>query len=103
MNDEAARQSRSAPPTTPGGNGNTGDGLQLLLAPAAVEQLVDQVAERVREELAGSSPWLTRQAAAEYLGVPVSRLEKDRTVPTHRWDGRVFYAKDELDGWLRGQ
>ncbi len=43
-------------------------------------------------EGAGSSPWLDRKATpAAYLGVSVSRLEKDRTVPAHRWEGRVLY------------
>ncbi len=43
---------------------------------------------------------MTRAEAADYLRVPLSRLEKDRTVPTHRWDGRVLYARHELDAWL---
>ena len=55
----------------------------------------------MKAELAETSPWLTRQQAADYLSVPVSRLEKDRSVPAHRWDGRVMYHRGELDTWLR--
>lgn len=76
------------------------EGLQIELRADALAQLVDAVAERVRAELATESPWMTRQAAAGYLDVPVSRLEKDRTVPSHRWDGRVLYHRSELDEWL---
>jgi hypothetical protein len=79
------------------------DGIALVLPPAVLEQLVEQVAERVRAELAESSPWLTRVEAAKYLRVPLSRLEKDRTVPSHRWDGRVLYNRSELDDWLAAQ
>jgi hypothetical protein len=68
--------------------------------------LIDVIAALVKEKLAADivgSPWLTRSQAADYLGVPVSRLEKDRTVPAHRWDGRVLYHRQELDDFLRSQ
>ena len=79
------------------------NGLHLELPESVLDRLVEQVAERVRSELADSSPWMTRPAAAVYLDVPVSRLEKDKTVPCHRWDGRVLYHRPELDEWLRSQ
>jgi hypothetical protein len=44
-----------------------------------------------------ASPWLTRGQAAAYLGLPVSRLEKDRQIPCHRDRGRILYHRDELD------
>jgi hypothetical protein len=69
------------------------EGIHLSLPADVVEQLVDRVAERVRGELASASPWLTRSEAAVYLRVPVSRLEKDRTVPAHRWEGRILYDR----------
>jgi hypothetical protein len=78
-------------------------GLHLELPDDVLEQLVDQVAEKVKAELASSSPWMTRAEAAKYLRVPLSRLEKDRTVPCHRWDGRVLYNRPELDEWVRAQ
>jgi hypothetical protein len=75
-------------------------GVHLELPVALVDQIIDEVTARVRAELETSSPWLTRTQAADYLSVPVSRLEKDRSVPAHRWDGRVFYDRRELDAWL---
>jgi hypothetical protein len=79
------------------------NGLVISLPAEVLEQLVDQVAERVRAELSAASPWLTRSEAAAYLRVPLSRLEKDRTVPSHRWDGRVLYNRTELDEWVKAQ
>jgi hypothetical protein len=76
-------------------------GLQIPLPVDVVELIVDQVADRLRDELGQRSPWMTRQQAADHLRVPVSRLEKDRTVPAHRWDGRVMYHRGELDSWLQ--
>lgn len=66
---------------------------------------VETVAARVAELLAerdGSSPWLTRAEAANYLRLPVSRLEKDRRIPRHKDGGRVLYHRDELDAYMRG-
>jgi hypothetical protein len=34
--------------------------------------------------------------------VPLSRLEKDRTLPSHRWGGRVLYHRQELDEYVLG-
>ncbi len=77
------------------------DPLFLLSLPAEmVEQIVELAAARVCERVAARSPWLTRLEAADYLRVPLSRLEKDRSLPAHRWDGRVLYNRDELDRWL---
>jgi hypothetical protein len=104
MNDEAARQGRPARrSTTADAKRSTGDGLSLVLLPEALEQLVGQVAERVRAELDGASPWLDRRAAAEYLSLPPSNLEKRRDVPCHRVGARVLYDRRELDEWARAQ
>jgi hypothetical protein len=73
----------------------------LTLSGESFEAIVNAVVERLGAEI-GSSPWLTRAAAAEYLGVPVSRLEKDRRVPSHAWEGRVMYHRGELDEYLLG-
>ena len=75
--------------------------LQFELPPEAVSLIVEEVADRVRAELTSVSPWMTRKATAAYLDVPVSRLEKDRTAPCHRWEGRIMYHRGELDEWLR--
>ena len=80
------------------------DRLATLLGPELLDALdahvVDLVAEAGTQNGAG---WLDRKAAAAYLGVPLSRLEKARDVPAHRWDGRVLYNRAELDEWMRGQ
>jgi hypothetical protein len=67
------------------------------IAAAVSDRLADRAAE------ADSSPWMTRPQAAEYLSMPLSRLEKDKTVPSHRWDGRVLYHRDELDAFVLSQ
>lgn len=73
--------------------------LNLTLSAAAVEAIAHRAAEIVVERLGsdGGSPWRTRRQAAEYLGLPLSRLEKDRTLPCHRDGGRVLYHRAELD------
>jgi hypothetical protein len=66
-----------------------------------LDALADLVADRLRDELSERrSPWLARPQLAEYLDVPVSRIEKDRTIPCHRWEGRVLYHRNEVDRWL---
>ena len=64
------------------------------------DELAAIAAERPYGQTAATSPWLDRRAAAAHLGVSISRLEKDRTVPSHRWEGRVLYHRAELDEWL---
>lgn len=77
--------------------------LAIPLPEDVVETIVAIVKERVLAQLDdGRSPWLTRKQAAAYLSVPLSRLEKDRTAPCHRWDGRVLYHRNELDEYLQG-
>ena len=77
-------------------------GVSLKLPAESIEALVDAVRDRLTSEPSQSSPWMTRAQAAEYLGVPVSRLEKDRRMPSHRWEGRVMYHRGELDEYLLG-
>jgi hypothetical protein len=69
----------------------------------AVEAIAFRAAEIVMSR--GSSimsPWMTRREAADYLRLPVSRLEKDRRVPCHRDQGRVLYHRDEVDAYFLG-
>jgi hypothetical protein len=73
--------------------------LSLKLGQEALDAIAELVAEKIRSS-EPTSPWLTRKQAAEHLGVPVSRLEKDRSVPLHRWGGRVLYHRDEIDTYL---
>jgi excisionase family DNA binding protein len=77
--------------------------LSLPLPEEWLEAIAARAAELVAEQLAReASPWLTRTQAADYLGLPVSRLEKDRRIPCHRDGGRVLYHRDELDEHFRG-
>jgi excisionase family DNA binding protein len=81
-----------------------GDAVNLELPDDVLSELVDRVADRVLERLdrEHGSPWLTRKQAASYLGLPVSRLEKDRRIPVHRDGRRILYHRDELDAYFRG-
>lgn len=77
------------------------DPLVITLAPDAVEAIAARAAELVLERLGqNGSPWLTREQAAAYLSLPVSRLEKDRRIPCHREGRRVLYHRSELDRFL---
>jgi excisionase family DNA binding protein len=77
------------------------DPLALPLPDELVEAIAQRAAEIVVEELGDGSPWLTREAAARYLSLPVSRLEKDKQIPCYREGRRVLYHRDELDAYLR--
>lgn len=74
--------------------------LTLALPPEALEAIAQRAAELVADRQSDGSPWLTRKEAAAHLRVPLSRLEKDRTVPCRRWEGRILYHRVELDAWL---
>jgi hypothetical protein len=72
--------------------------VEFTLPPETLEAIARRAAEIVLARTDDrSSPWLNRQEAAAYLGLPVSRLEKDRQIPCHRDRGRVLYHRDELD------
>jgi hypothetical protein len=76
--------------------------LELALPAETLEAIARRAAELVLAQATAqtsdnSSPWLTRRQAAAYLGLPVSRLEKDRDIPSHRDRGRILYHRDELD------
>jgi excisionase family DNA binding protein len=76
--------------------------LSVSVPPELVERIALRAAELVLERLGNGagSPWLTRKEAAAYLGLPLSRLEKDRTIPCHREGRRVLYHRTELDAFL---
>jgi excisionase family DNA binding protein len=78
------------------------DPVAHILPPEVAEAIAIRTAEIVIETLGReSSPWLTRHEAARYLSLPVSRLEKDRTIPCHRDGRRVLYHREELDAHFR--
>lgn len=74
--------------------------LSLALPYELVEAIAARAAELVLEQLGNGSPWMDRAAAARYLSLPVSRLEKDKAIPCHREERRVLYNREELDTYL---
>ena len=78
----------------------TATDLRIELPAEVVQSLVEQIAERVRTEVEAASPWMDRPAAASYMGLPVSNVEKNKTIPVHRVGARCLYKREELDEWL---
>jgi excisionase family DNA binding protein len=65
-----------------------------------LEETIRAIVREELERLGNGSPWLDREAAARYLSLPVSRLEKDRAIPFHREGRRVLYHREELDAYM---
>jgi AAA domain len=76
--------------------------LNLELPDTIIEAIAQRAAAIVLEQNGSGSPWMTRAQAAEYCALPLSRLEKDKTIPCHRDNRRVLYHRDELDDHFRG-
>jgi hypothetical protein len=78
--------------------------VNVELPDSLLEAIAERAAEIVLERLGGEngSPWMSRERAAAYLDLPMSRLEKDRTIPCHRDGRRVLYHRGELDAYFRG-
>ena len=61
----------------------------------------------IRAEQGGpSSPWLTLEQTADYLGVSVTRVYqyvREGSIPFHRLPGSnlLRFHADELDAWVR--
>jgi excisionase family DNA binding protein len=72
--------------------------VEVDLPPELLEAIASRAAEVALQRLDDPrSPWLTRRQAAAYLRLPLSRLEKDRRIPSHKDGGRVLYHRAELD------
>lgn len=68
-----------------------------------IEAVADALADRLNRD---TSPWLTTEGAAAYIGSTRNTLKTYRArgkgPPFHRVSGRlVRYRRDELDAWLR--
>jgi excisionase family DNA binding protein len=51
-----------------------------------------------------TSPWMTTREAAQYMRVPYETFRKraaSREIPCHPEGGRLYFHRDELDGWRR--
>jgi len=86
---------------------------ELAALTALLQQLVEQIAQRVVSELAelegdsrtadARSPWMSIEAAASYLDWPKQRLYKltaSGAIPHHKHERRLLFRRDELDRWL---
>jgi excisionase family DNA binding protein len=84
----------------------------IFLSDELVEAIAERAAKLVLEDLAtlsqsgGGARWLYgAQAAADYLGMPLGKVQKltaARAIPHHRRNGeqRILYRTDELDEWV---
>jgi excisionase family DNA binding protein len=64
-----------------------------------VDALAAALAERL--QLPEGSPWMNTAEAAEYMRVSVRWLRQHiREMPHSKVDGRLFFSRKELDGWL---
>ena len=74
------------------------------LAELVARRVVELERERKRDDDAPArSPWLSVQAAAEYLDWPRQRLYKltaSGAIPHYKHEGRLAFRRDELDRWL---
>lgn len=64
-----------------------------------VDALAAALAERL--QLSGGTPWMNTAEAAEYMRVSVRWLRQHlRQMPHSKVEGRLFFSRAELDGWL---
>jgi excisionase family DNA binding protein len=93
-------------------------GVDPVDAGAVLDALIDQLAERVAQRLAGAGPqssnrgvggqddWLDSRHAAEYLEIHRDTLRKlaaERAIPSEQ-DGpncKLFFRRSDLDAWRR--
>jgi excisionase family DNA binding protein len=89
--------------------GDFGVPVRLALDDSVLDALADRLADKLATRLAPSgapaaTPWLSAQAAADYIGCSLSRVRKLTMLgdlPTHRDGGRVLYRRDDLDAYIR--
>ena len=64
-----------------------------------VDALATALAERL--QLSDITPWMNTAEAAEYMRVSVRWLRQHlRQMPHSKVEGRLFFSRAELDGWL---
>jgi excisionase family DNA binding protein len=64
-----------------------------------VDALATALAERL--QLSDGTPWMNTAEAAEYMRVSVRWLRQHlRQMPHSKVEGRLFFSRTELDGWL---
>jgi excisionase family DNA binding protein len=86
--------------------------LELTFSPAVLEAIEELVEERVQERLqlftgvSSSSPWLSVDEAAEYLGVSsrsIERMIAKKRLRSHPVGRRRLLHRDELDKAATGE
>src|SRR4051794_2016560 len=90
-------------------DGRVGVSIRIELDDRALDALADRLAAKLALRAAPSgapaaTPWMSAQAAADYLGCSLSRVRKLTMLgdlPTHRDGARVLYRRDDLDGYIR--
>ena len=83
--------------------------IRIELDDRVLDVLADRLAERLAVQAsppasATATPWLSAQAAADYIGCSLSRVRKLTMLgdlPTHRDGARVLYRRDDLDAYIR--
>ena len=64
-----------------------------------VDALAAALAERL--QLSDGTPWMNTAEAADYMRVSVRWLRQHlRQMPHSKVEGRLFFSRSELDGWL---
>ena len=64
-----------------------------------VDALAAALAERL--QLPDGTPWMNTAEAAAYMRVSVRWLRQHlRQMPHSKVEGRLFFSRAELDGWL---
>ena len=85
------------------------DGLALMLPPALLEVIVEQVVERLaQDERCATEPWVGVADAAAHLGCKPQRIydlvcRRTTSGIPHRKEGsRLLFRRSELDRWIDG-
>src|SRR5215213_2988585 len=90
-------------------DGHVGVTVRIELDDHVLVTLADRLADKlvVRAAPSGAptdTPWMSAQAAADYIGCSLSRVRKLTMLgdlPTHRDGARVLYRRDDLDAYIR--
>ena len=83
--------------------------IRIELDARVLDALADRLADKLAVHLVppgapAATPWMSAQAAADYIGCSLSRVRKLTMLgdlPTHRDGGRVLYRRDDLDAYIR--
>ena len=94
---------------TPTDESHVGVTIRIELDDRVLDMLADRLADKLAVHRAPPgaltpTPWMSAQAAADYIGCSLSRVRKLTMLgdlPTHRDGARVLYRRDDLDAYIR--